>query len=193
VITVFVYGALMDTKHARQNGRRAAVPDHAVKFVLRGLPLLEPRFLGLIEAPGEVAHGVVFDIEPEAWDSMTRHERGYVCRTVTARADDDDVEATAFLLAPGRASSEGVPSARYATRLLRGAELHGLPPDVVETYRTFARTGPRLTTWLRVLLPPVRALSPVIGPGPAAVLVFGSLVGGAVWLGVQVAGLLLGL
>ncbi|MBW2258492.1 MAG: gamma-glutamylcyclotransferase [Deltaproteobacteria bacterium] len=77
---VFVYGALMRHPTIREHGRRAEVHGYRVRFVRSGVRWFEPRFLGLVEAPGEVAHGVVVEVNDEAWEQMSRHEVGYDTR-----------------------------------------------------------------------------------------------------------------
>jgi len=167
--TVFVYGALMDTPRAQEHGRPAVVRDHAARFVARGIPGFEPAFLGLIEAPGDAAHGLVFEVDDAEWKRMSSHEASYERRTLDADVGGEVVPALALLLPPRLVSTERAPSARYARRVARGARGH-LPPAVVDRYEELARTGSKLSTWLN-LVAVVRALSTVLGPRPALFLV----------------------
>ncbi|MCO4772689.1 MAG: gamma-glutamylcyclotransferase [Deltaproteobacteria bacterium] len=174
----------MATPHAKKHGRYAVVDGYAADLVLRGIPFFEPRFMGLIEAPGERAHGVVFAIEDDAWAEMSRHEVGYRREMVTAWVGGEPVEALALLMNPGDAVPRGPCSRRYACKLLAGAEHHGLPQAVVAEFRRQVETGPRLSGYLIPLLwRPIRWLAPIIGPRAATLLVTvlaGVLIGGLV-------------
>jgi len=161
---VFVYGALMRHPTIREHGRRAEVHGYRVRFVRSGVRWFEPRFLGLVEAPGEVAHGVVVEVNDEAWEQMSRHEVGYDTRTVIAIVGDVEFDARAFVLRDGDVRAEAWPSRRYAELVLEGAEHHGLPESVVRYYREAVQKGPWLTTWLFGMNGPLRLLVPVLGP-----------------------------
>lgn len=171
VPTVFVYGALMEAPHALQNGRRALVRDYDAGFVVVGIPGFEPRFLGLHERPGATAHGVVFDIDEAEWVAMSRHESTYERRVVQAECGGESVPALALITPAELVGSPGVPSARYARKLVRGAEAHGLPPELLERYRHLAATGPRFSGFLDLVFPLVSLLAPYLGARLATILV----------------------
>lgn len=178
--TVFVYGALMARPLVLDKGRLGVVRGFAARFVAPGLPLFEPRFLALVEAPGEQTPGVVFDIDDAAWARMSRHEFSYERRTVTAQVDGEELEALALVLSPDRAGPPGRPSARYARILVHGAEAHGLPDDLVAHYRSLAETGSKASLALVPLRGPIVWLGHYIGPRVAAGVVLGALVLAAV-------------
>lgn len=164
---VFAYGAIMDHGVAKAHGRRAFLRDHAVTFCVRGIPLFEPRFLGLRPAPGKTAWGVLVEMDDAHWARCVRSEVSYEVVTVDvvcggdggARddhepSDDEEVhQAYAFLVQDKWVASEGAPSARYAARLWRGAKHHGLPEHVVARYRELRDTGGRASKRLGPLLP----------------------------------------
>jgi hypothetical protein len=143
-VRAFVYGALMVHPHVLAQGVRASVPEHAVRFTARGMRFLEPSFAALEEAPGETAWGVLVELADDAWRRIRRRELAYLERTVMAQtAGEEPVESIALFNRRGFRCAERPPSARYAGLLLRGAERHALPSEVVERYRKLAETGTR--------------------------------------------------
>lgn len=152
--TVFVYGALMTHPEALARGEAAFVRDHAVRFTLRGLPFFEPAFAALEPEQGARAWGVVCEWSERAWASALRRERPYVARSVTVETKRGaKLDALALFVARFRnTAGEAAPSARYAALLLRGAEHHGFPEDVVARYRSLVERGPAWTRRLATLL-----------------------------------------
>lgn len=151
--TVFVYGSLMLHPEALATGRSACLEDHAVRFTVPGFPPLEPAFANLEPAPGERAWGVVAEWSESAWRRARRAERPYDVRTIAVRVGGDEPRAAlAFFLVAAPLAREKVPSGRYARKLWRGAEHHGLPDDVVARYRALAERGSPWTRRLEDLL-----------------------------------------
>jgi hypothetical protein len=143
---VFVYGALMTHEVALREGTGAYVADHAVRFVTRGLPFLEPSFALLVPAPGELAYGVIVPFEDTTWRRERRAEAPYATGVVTARSLRGEVhEAVALVRGVAPYETERNPSARYASLLHAGAAHHGLPEEVVARYASLRDAGPRLT------------------------------------------------
>ncbi len=172
---VFVYGALMAADFDGQVGRAAALPEHAVRFVARGVPYLEPAFAALVPEPGSIAHGALFEVTEEQWASITSHEEGYQAAQVHVFLDDCDeapegLQASALLLL-GDVPPELAPSSRYAELLRRGAARCGLPTRTIERYADLARTGSKLSRYLVLLRVPVVALVPLVGFRAAVALV----------------------
>jgi gamma-glutamylcyclotransferase (GGCT)/AIG2-like uncharacterized protein YtfP len=154
---IFVYGALMDDPRVQATAQVAQVRDHTVRFTAKGFTFLEPRFLALEKAEGDVGHGVVAEVSEAEWDALSAHEDGYDIRTVTVTVDGHDLEATALVLQAKEAVSEGLPSGRYADRLVRGGEVVGLPDVVLESYRRAAREGSGVTRWIVPVVALVRS------------------------------------
>ena len=174
---VFVYGALMRHPTIKKYGMRAEVRDYAARFTSPGIRFLEPRFLGLVPAPGEVAHGVVVELSYDAWKAISRHEVGYRLEAVNAIVDTAEFDAMAFVLRKADERPEGWPSRRYARLVLEGAEHFELPEPVLEYYREAVRRGSPWTTWLFGMNGPVRLLVPYLGPkGAIAVWLAGHVV-----------------
>ena len=141
---VFVYGALMIRPDVLAHGERASVADHAVRFTMGGVRVLEPSFAALEDAPGETAWGVVVDFDEARWRRLRRQELTYVERAVTAKTSREDrVPCIALFAHKIFRRAERPPSARYAGMLLAGAEHHRLPSEVVERYRALAENGTR--------------------------------------------------
>jgi hypothetical protein len=144
--TIFVYGARMLHPWVCAHGVAACVDDHAIRFVVRGVPALEPAFAALTPEPGARAWGVVAEWPEAIWSPIRRLERPYEERPVVAiRRDGARVDAQALFLARAPRSAEGRPSARYADLLLRAAERFGFPEETVARYRALRDGGPRLT------------------------------------------------
>ncbi len=149
----FVYGALMTHPHALARGEPAWVDDHAVRFTVRGLPLLEPAFAALEPAPGARAWGVAVEWSDRQWARICRREWPYDVREVIARTKRGaERPCLAFFIGGAFRIRERTPSARYARLLLDGAEHHALPAEVVQRYRELVEKGARWSVRLRELL-----------------------------------------
>lgn len=146
----------MTHAHVLAHGEAAFAEDHAIRFVVAGVPWLEPAFAALEPARGERAWGVVADWPDALWAKVRRRERPYEerrVRVITAGGDPtratrearEAQDASALFLTGRRRSDEGTPSARYASLLARGAERFGFPAEVIERYRRLEAEGPRLT------------------------------------------------
>jgi hypothetical protein len=94
------------------------------------------RVAGLKDAPGGKVYGRLFEIRGQDWP-IVQHKEGFVTgmcveRPVRVRVDGQEVEATAFVTNPRRASLDGPVSPRFVEALVRGAQAAGLPSDYVE-------------------------------------------------------------
>lgn len=149
----FVYGALMSHPHALSHGQPAWVDDHAVRFTARGLPLVEPVFAALEPAIGARAWGVSVEWSDAQWARICRREWPYDIREVIAKTRrGQEQPCLAFFIGDRFRVRERTPSARYARMLLKGAEHHALPADVVERYRALVVQGASWVVRLRELL-----------------------------------------
>lgn len=153
---IFVYGAVMSHAHVLAHGEAAFAEDHAIRFVVSGVPWLEPAFAAIEPARGERAWGVLAEWSEADWAKVLRRERPYVerpLRVITTRSGGAR-EARALFLVGRRRGGEGAPSARYASLLARGAERFEFPAEVIERYRRLEAEGPQLTLallrWLGV-------------------------------------------
>lgn len=133
----FAFGANMASKVlVRRRGieplasRAAMVEGYGLRFALRGLPLFEPAFASLVEAPGEVTHGVLHTLRRADLLRLDRIEGSYDRVDVSAHTHEGVVEATAYMAR--RISPERTPSRRYLGLLVEGAREHGLPDAWVE-------------------------------------------------------------
>jgi hypothetical protein len=149
----FVYGALMTHPHVLAHGEPAWVDDHAIRFVRRGFPLLEPAFAALEPVIGGRAWGVFVEWSDAQWARVRRREFGYDAREVIAHNRRGEQKSCLALFAGnGFRARERTPSARYARLLLKGAEHHALPAEVVERYRTLVLQGASWAVRLKELL-----------------------------------------
>lgn len=97
------------------------------------------RVAGLVDRPGSVVWGRVFEVPARDWP-IIQHKEGAVTsmcveRPVRVQLEGavQTVEATAFTTNPRRASTEGPVSQRFVDALMRGAEAAGLPEDYVRS------------------------------------------------------------
>lgn len=116
----------------------AVLEGHALRFVQRGLPGLEPAFASVVAAPGERTHGVLHTLTATDMRRLDAIERSYDRIPVVVRVSSGEVEATTYRSRRPRAT-EGRPSRRYLGLLVEGASEHGLPEAFIDDLR--AREG----------------------------------------------------
>lgn len=96
----------------------------------------------LVQTPGAIAWGVLFEIDEDAWSTLDRFEPGYArCSFRFERRSGASLEAHAYLYPapdskPG-AHQPGPPTREYLRHIIDGAQEHGLPEDYIEKLRTF--------------------------------------------------------
>lgn len=148
-----MYGALMTHPVALRSGRGAMVEGFAVRFLTRGVPMLEPSFATLVESPEETAHGVLVPFDERTWRRERLAEATYATRTVRATTLTGEVyDAIALVHGFATRERETAPSARYASLLVAGARHHGLPDHVVDRYVRLHTQGASLTLRIARLL-----------------------------------------
>ncbi|MFY0522548.1 gamma-glutamylcyclotransferase [Archangium gephyra] len=97
------------------------------------------RVAGLTDAPGKSVYGRLFEIGGKDWP-IIQHKEGAVTsmcveRLVRVRVEGQELQATAFVTSPRRASTEGPISQRFIEALVRGAQSAGLPAEYIERLR----------------------------------------------------------
>lgn len=97
------------------------------------------RVAGLTDAPGRSVYGRLFEISGQDWP-IIQHKEGAVTsmsveRLVRVRVEGQELQATAFVTSPKRASTEGPISQRFIDALVRGAQSAGLPAEYLERLR----------------------------------------------------------
>ncbi|MCY1078452.1 gamma-glutamylcyclotransferase [Archangium lansingense] len=97
------------------------------------------RVAGLTDAPGKSVYGRLFEIGGKDWP-IIQHKEGAVTsmsveRLVRVRVEGQELQATAFVTSPRRASTEGPISQRFIDALVRGAQSAGLPAEYIERLR----------------------------------------------------------
>ncbi len=97
------------------------------------------RVAGLTDAPGKSVYGRLFEIGGKDWP-IIQHKEGAVTsmcveRVVRVRVEGQELQATAFVTSPKRASSDGLISQRFIEALVRGAQSAGLPAQYLERVR----------------------------------------------------------
>ena len=139
----FAYGSNLDPGQmsARCPGHRvlcrAILPDHALVF--RGHSKRWGGAVATVEhAPGSMVHGVVFEMTPEDYASLDRHE-GFegpqhpdnfydrVRRTVQIEIHEP-LEVETYVMRPRPA---GLPSRAYRWAIVSGMRAHSLAPAAI--------------------------------------------------------------
>jgi hypothetical protein len=97
------------------------------------------RVAGLADVPGKSVYGRLFEIGGKDWP-IIQHKEGAVTgmsveRLVRVRVEGQELQATAFVTSPGRASTGGPISQRFIEALVRGAQSAGLPANYLERLR----------------------------------------------------------
>ncbi len=118
----------------------AAAPDHRIAFT-------KPSFDGsgkatLVRAPGETAHGVLFEIAKDERDNLRRFEGdGYRCREgfLVRAVGEDSLREVATCLAVETKDSLR-PYDWYRALVVAGALQHALPEHHVAALRAVAAT-----------------------------------------------------
>jgi hypothetical protein len=100
------------------------------------------RVAGLAENKNSSVFGRLFEIPAVDWP-VIQHKEGVVTgmsveKIIKVIADGKEVEATAFVTSPSRASLDGPVSERYVEALIRGATQSGLPASYISSIKTKA-------------------------------------------------------
>jgi hypothetical protein len=128
----------------------ARLDGYALRFALRGLPLVEPAFASIVEAPGDSMFGVLHTLRAADLARLDTIEGPYDRVDVEVSTASGVARATAYRAR--KLSAEREPSKRYLQLLIEGAREHDLPePWIAELAR---REG----THLRFLSPTVESL-----------------------------------
>lgn len=112
---------------------RALVQGWARAFVERGVPILEPVFAGLVEAPGEECWGVAYELSAADAQRLDSFEGSGYSRVYVDAESASFGTVRAFAYASTSPVFGRKPSRRYLRLLLDGAEEHGLPAHVIES------------------------------------------------------------
>ncbi|MBL7542723.1 MAG: gamma-glutamylcyclotransferase [Bdellovibrionaceae bacterium] len=93
------------------------------------------RVAGLMNKPGASVFGRLFEIPAVDWP-IVQHKEGVVTGmsieyTLKVTVDGKEIEATAFVTNPARASLEGPVSERFIQALINGAKQAGLPDHYI--------------------------------------------------------------
>lgn len=100
------------------------------------------RVAGLVDKPGASVFGRLFEIAAVDWP-VIQHKEGVVTgmskeRKIQVSVNGEEIEATAFVTSPERASLQGPVSDRYVQALISGAQQSGLPASYVANLKSKA-------------------------------------------------------
>ncbi|MDP6977172.1 MAG: gamma-glutamylcyclotransferase family protein [Myxococcota bacterium] len=131
----FAYGSNMSTERLQARVERARpvgrgrYPDMELTFNKRGVD--GSGKANLMARRDACAWGVLFDLHPDDWQILDRFEPGYARTACSIQLDTAElVEAQVYLAVPPLAPL--APHDWYRDHLLRGAQEHALPADVID-------------------------------------------------------------
>lgn len=92
----------------------------------------------LVEDPGALAWGVVFQVGVSDWASLDEFEPGYARVTCSVIADSGETLGAQVYLGVGE-TRDTPPHDWYRDHLIRGAVEHGLPTEIIREIREMQR------------------------------------------------------
>jgi gamma-glutamylcyclotransferase len=116
---------------------RAQLPNYEVQFRFYS-QRRQGGISTIIEAPGELVHGVVYEVpekEMEDLDVLESVPQGLYRRETFLVLGEDGGWHRADLYRVADPTGPYEPARSYVELMLEGAEAHGLPPDYVEKIR----------------------------------------------------------
>jgi len=131
----FAYGANMSDavltrRHIRSlEARPGLLRGYARTFQVPGMPLAEPRFATVVEAPDAQVHGVLHLISSEGLELLDRYELNQERFEVQVDSPSGTITATTYrsrVMVPEKGCSR-----RYKRLLVDGGRTHGLPPEAI--------------------------------------------------------------
>lgn len=134
----FAYGANMNTRVlvrrglAWVGGEPGVLRDYECLFAVPGLPWIEPGFLTVRQAPGDLVHGVLYEMSADDLQALDGYESEQVRFVVSIETGSGTYEATTYRskrFVPGLK-----PSRRYKRLVVQGARDHGLPEDWIARF-----------------------------------------------------------
>ncbi len=138
----FAYGSNLLTSYLREYCpgatfvMRAAIPNYRVEF-----PYYSEESQGglssILEAPGELVEGVIFNIQEaefEAMDIMESVPQGLYRRDTFLTLGEDGKWHKVDLYRVTTPSGPFMPSKGYLDGMIEGAHEHGLPPEYIKRF-----------------------------------------------------------
>ena len=145
----FAYGSNLSSRYLRdycpgaQPVMRGLLANFRIEF-RRYSTDLEGGISTIMEAPGELVHGMLFTIpkaEIEALDILENVPEGLYSRDGFMVLAEDGQWQRAELYRVARPEGPFAPSARYLDFMLEGAREHGLPDDYVAGLESLRASG----------------------------------------------------
>jgi len=128
----FAYGSNMSTKHLHSRVASARPVGYASLENRRVLFNKSSKYgsgkANLVDSPGDVTWGVLYEIDTEDLDKLDRIEVGYNRVSVQVRKPDGDIVVAATYISTNL-TDEPVAYDWYKKLVLSGAREHNLPTD----------------------------------------------------------------
>jgi len=143
----FAYGSNM--QRATFSGRRGIEPRSAAAARLTGWRLVLDKpplipmgqsFANVVEEPGAIVYGVLYELSPDAYAHVERTEAVGLGNYHSIEVDiellgEASARRRARTLTAHRRAPEMRPSTRYMSLMIEGAEEHGLPAEWISLLR----------------------------------------------------------
>jgi hypothetical protein len=146
VVRYFAYGSNLLVQRMRERGapfhsaRPAVLRDHRLTFGKRARD--GSGRANAVRSAGGRVHGVLYELEREALESLTQFQGGYDLVEVlveTVRLDGRlEVLPAKIFMARSDRTTDAPPSRSYLELILQGLEDHGLPAEAREAVRAAA-------------------------------------------------------
>ena len=143
----FAYGSNLASRYVRQECpsavtvMRAVLPNYRIEF-RRYSTNLKGGISTIMEAPGDLVHGIVYRIERAEMDALDELENvgeGLYRREEFLVLGDDDAWHKADLYRVARPAGPFAVAPEYLAYMLEGAREHDLPSDYVTRLEALAK------------------------------------------------------
>ena len=136
----FAYGANMSSRSfikkrgmQPQRAQRASLENYALRFNQPGIPLIEPAFANVQEAEGQCVEGVLYEISKDEMRRLYRSEGGGAYNIIRVDTTTAEGEESAYTFQAKKTRERILPSKRYLSLMLAGANEYQLSPEWIRT------------------------------------------------------------
>lgn len=142
-VLYFAYGSNMDADRLQKRvgktgeGVRCTLEGYELRFNKRNFRDYDGR-ANIVEVPGAVMEGVLFEMSTEQFAALDGNESGYVHLPVSVVRGGTRVEAQAYIATPAYLFGDHAPSEGYLAHIVQGARAHGLSEAYIEDIRAKA-------------------------------------------------------
>jgi len=148
-VLCFSYGSNMSSRYLRQfcpsatAVMTATLPNAHIEF-RRFSTDLNGGISTIVEAPGEIVHGILYminGIDIDHLDLLEDVAKGLYVRETYLVLGKDNTWHSADLYRAGELEDPFEPAPQYISWMVEGAREHGLPPDYITEIEGFSRSN----------------------------------------------------